>query len=489
MLYYREKIILSILEEFNNILSRTQLQKYLFLFTRMQNESSYNFIPYNFGCFSFQASKDLEHLQKDKLIYLNEEWNLSPVKKSYKDMLTNEDRLILYKIRRNYKHLSQRELVRQVYLDYPYYTIHSTIKDEMLSKEEQAEIEKYIEDNYSLNDETPALFTIGYEGISFEAYINKLIQNNIKVLIDVRKNPFSHKYGFSKSILASVVNKMGIKYVHIPELGIITEKRKKLETMEDYRALFDEYETTLPSKESYLREILNYMDKYKRIALTCFEMDGSLYQNKFNKITSIRNSVIGDKFQFCDITYVSESKPLDASRFMPAGLSDIVFQDEIDGLEFIMENENRSLEKHICWEYEKEARLLLYPTYAWVMGKHIEFTKEERLFYYEPTQLVGIILGALMDENDKARIKEIVKRNNRKIAETHKEGAIFDFVLFEASMLNSRREVSVQPIEIYRWGDVITKDNKDFNSRYQDWNNGWALVFNGNGGACRQQFS
>lgn len=273
MLYYREKIILSILEEFNNILSRTQLQKYLFLFTRMQNESSYDFIPYNFGCFSFQASKDLEHLQKDKLIYLNEEWNLSPVKKSYKDMLTNEDRLILYKIRRNYKHLSQRELVRQVYLDYPYYTIHSTIKDEMLSKEEQAEIEKYIEENYSLNDESPALFTIGYEGISFEAYINKLIQNNIKVLIDVRKNPFSHKYGFSKSILASVVNKMGIKYVHIPELGIITEKRKKLETMEDYRALFDEYETTLPSKESYLREILNYMDKYKRIALTCFEMD------------------------------------------------------------------------------------------------------------------------------------------------------------------------------------------------------------------------
>ena len=233
----------------------------------------------------------------------------------------------------------------------------------------------------------------------------------------------------------------------------------------------------------------HYASQHKGYCLIFKEMDGSLYQNKFNKITSIRNSVIGDKFQFCDITYVSESKPLDASRFMPAGLSDIVFQDEIDGLEFIMENENRSLEKHICWEYEKEARLLLYPTYAWVMGKHIEFTKEERLFYYEPTQLVGIILGALMDENDKARIKEIVKRNNRKIAETHKEGAIFDFVLFEASMLNSRREVSVQPIEIYRWGDVITKDNKDFNSRYQDWNNGWALVFNGNGGACRQQFS
>ena len=273
MLYYREKIILSILEEFNGKLSRTQLQKYLFLFTRMQNEPSYDFMPYNFGCYSFQASKDLEHLQKDHLIYHNEEWNLAPVKKSYKDMLTNEDRLVLYKIRKNYKHLSQRELVRQVYLDYPYYTIHSTIKEEMLSKEEQACIDKYIENHYSLNDETPTLFTIGYEGISFEMYLNKLIQCNIKLLIDVRKNPFSHKYGFSKGILASIVNKMGIKYVHIPELGIITEKRKKLETINDYKALFDEYEKTLPSKESYLREIIDYMDKYKRIALTCFEKD------------------------------------------------------------------------------------------------------------------------------------------------------------------------------------------------------------------------
>ena len=50
-------------------------------------------------------------------------------------------------------------------------------------------------------------------------------------------------------------------------------RRLKLKTIDDYKSLFDEYETTLPSKESYLREILNYMDKYKRVALTCFEKD------------------------------------------------------------------------------------------------------------------------------------------------------------------------------------------------------------------------
>lgn len=271
MLYYREKIILSLLEEFNGSLGKTQLQKYLFLFTRMQQEPSYDFIPYNYGCFSFQANKDLEHLQNDKLIVDNDGWKITPAKKSYKDTLNDEDRKILFKIRKEYKDLSTNSLVKKVYLDYPYYTIFSTIKDEVLSKDEQDDINKIIDKNYNLSDTSTTLFTIGYEGISFETYLNKLIENNIKVLIDVRKNPFSHKYGFSKNTLASVVTKLNIKYVHIPELGIISEKRQKLETLEDYKILFDEYEKTLPNKHAYLQKILNYVNEYGRVALTCFE--------------------------------------------------------------------------------------------------------------------------------------------------------------------------------------------------------------------------
>lgn len=273
MLYYREKIILSLLEEFDNTLGKTQLQKYLFLFTRLQQQPAYDFVPYNYGCFSFQANKDLEHLQRDKLISLDEEWKLEPTTKPYKDMLTNEDRQILFKIRKNYKHLNTHDLVRQVYLNHPYYTIHSTIKDSVLTKEEQSSIDKIVNENYGINDTDTILFTIGYEGISFENYINKLIQNNIKVLVDVRKNPFSHKYGFSKNTLSTVVSKLGIKYVHIPELGIVTEKRRKLETQEDYNLLFDEYETTLPDKEEYLNIILEQLKGHGRVALTCFEKD------------------------------------------------------------------------------------------------------------------------------------------------------------------------------------------------------------------------
>lgn len=63
------------------------------------------------------------------------------------------------------------------------------------------------------------LFTIGYEGSSLDGYLNRLIKNNVRTLIDLRRNPLSRKYGFSKKTLAETVKKLGIDYVHIPELA------------------------------------------------------------------------------------------------------------------------------------------------------------------------------------------------------------------------------------------------------------------------------
>ena len=47
----------------------------------------------------------------------------------------------------------------------------------------------------------------------------------IGLLCDVRKNPLSRKFGFSKKKLKHITETVGIKYVHIPELGIESDKR------------------------------------------------------------------------------------------------------------------------------------------------------------------------------------------------------------------------------------------------------------------------
>jgi uncharacterized protein (DUF488 family) len=116
------------------------------------------------------------------------------------------------------------------------------------------------------------LFTIGYEGISLEEYLNRLLKNDVKVLVDVRNNPLSQKFGFSKSLLSACCNKLDIEYFHFAEVGILSVERKALENQSDYDTLFDSYRAnTLPRTVATQRQILSLLVEKQRIALTCFE--------------------------------------------------------------------------------------------------------------------------------------------------------------------------------------------------------------------------
>ena len=118
------------------------------------------------------------------------------------------------------------------------------------------------------------LFTIGYEGLSLEAYINKLIINDIRLLCDVRKNAYSQKYGFCKAQLETACRGVDIKYIHVPQLGINSDQRQDLRSQKDYDILFDIYErTTLKENADALNYVSGLIDSEKRVALTCFEKD------------------------------------------------------------------------------------------------------------------------------------------------------------------------------------------------------------------------
>jgi len=58
-MFYRRKIILSLLQLFDNKIDKISLQKLLFLFTKGQKKAEYDFIPYLYGCYSYSASADL----------------------------------------------------------------------------------------------------------------------------------------------------------------------------------------------------------------------------------------------------------------------------------------------------------------------------------------------------------------------------------------------------------------------------------------------
>ena len=123
-----------------------------------------------------------------------------------------------------------------------------------------------------MNHSEQILFTIGYEGKSIEAFIDSLIKNDVRLLCDVRKNPFSRKPGFSKKMLEHTTQTAGINYIHIPELGIEREKRNSLKTPEDQQRLFEDYAKSLPDQKALLDEVYMLLQSNARIALMCYEL-------------------------------------------------------------------------------------------------------------------------------------------------------------------------------------------------------------------------
>lgn len=63
-MYYRRKILLALLEVFDNKLEKISLQKLLMLVSKQQEKPDFHFVPYKFGCFSFQANADLVTMTK-----------------------------------------------------------------------------------------------------------------------------------------------------------------------------------------------------------------------------------------------------------------------------------------------------------------------------------------------------------------------------------------------------------------------------------------
>ncbi|MEY4550399.1 MAG: hypothetical protein RL685_6594, partial [Pseudomonadota bacterium] len=119
---------------------------------------------------------------------------------------------------------------------------------------------------------TCALLTIGYEGQ--DEYLGLLREAGVTLLADVRRNPISRKKGFSKSTLAQSCASLGIRYEHLPELGIASEKRKNLSTQAAVDALFAEYERDwLPTQGAALAKLRAWIDAGEQVALTCFECE------------------------------------------------------------------------------------------------------------------------------------------------------------------------------------------------------------------------
>jgi len=221
----RQKVLLAILESIDKPLNPTSFIKLAFL---LREESClaeycvyYDFVPYKFGPFSFALYRELEALRRDGYVATGDiQMKLADTARSQTQEVVNE---LPQRMRREismvvarHSRQSQKQLLKSVYERFPWYTINSELVDLLPKKKTTRPIA------------SPAVYTIGYEGKSIDRFYDDLIQAGIERVLDVRCNPVSRKYGFAGRSLKDIGSKLGLNYVHMPELGISSRKRANL---------------------------------------------------------------------------------------------------------------------------------------------------------------------------------------------------------------------------------------------------------------------
>jgi uncharacterized protein (DUF488 family) len=267
-MFTRRKILLALLEACGSELTNTDMEKLLFAYCAENRQNYYDFFPYKFGCFSFHSYQDKRVLTKQGFLAEKDSFKLKNHQSHLCNVASDERKRIELFAQRT-RNLRGKKLIRYIYVNYPYYASRSEIKKKVLDTQELLAVEASAN-----SDQSICLMTIGYEGLTIDAYINKLIRHNITLVIDVRRNPISMKYGFSKTRFRDYLDRAGIKYEHIPALGINSSQRKNLNTKKDYKALFKKYSSeSLPQRGEELCQIHKLINERKRVALTCFEAE------------------------------------------------------------------------------------------------------------------------------------------------------------------------------------------------------------------------
>lgn len=260
----RQKLLILLLKLADRPVSRTELTKWCFLL-RSESETSggqafYDFVPYLYGPFSFALYQEAEKLvtQNYLLDHGDNHWSLNTqvaasVGTPGKDIERDAKRLLS-----RFEKQDTASLVDYVYERYPAFTVNSKLR--RLEARQEAK---------------PAVFTAGYEGLSIDSFLNLLVVSGVRRLIDVRNNPIARRYGFHKSTLQRLTERLEIDYVHVPELGIRSEDRQSLVDQDAYDSLFDKYENTVLQREFRAIQQVTRLVMELPSVLVCMEAEPS----------------------------------------------------------------------------------------------------------------------------------------------------------------------------------------------------------------------
>ncbi len=254
--------------------TKIQLTKFAFLFRQFVGTATgltYEFVPYKFGPFSFALYREMDSLAAEGLVCLpSADLTCYTIPKEAEARAHAEVEKLprlswpgIRDIGTRYGALNHDKLLRTVYDEYPWFAQNSERQDLVSTPTPPA------------TRASAAAYTVGYEGKCIDGFLAGLLRAGMHRIIDVRRNPISRKYGFAKSTLSRSLEKLGIEYTHIPELGIPSEERRELSSPSSYQLLLNRYENHFLPKESINVRRVAELLREKPSALLCMERDAA----------------------------------------------------------------------------------------------------------------------------------------------------------------------------------------------------------------------
>lgn len=262
----RQRTILKLFGTADCPVPATKLQKYAFLLrheTLLGRDSAfYDFLPYKYGPYSFAAQREVEALTAyGYLSIYGSSLTLTPLGAREAVNVDSDTARAVLTIVSKYGKIGLQPLLKDVYARYPWYARNSELKELVPCGAKEPK------------NAPVAVYTIGYEGRSVDGFLDKLLHSGIRRIVDVRANPVSMKFGFAKSSLSGLAAKLGIGYVHCPELGIPSIHRKQAQTKTDFLKLFNYYESQiLPAQDNDAAKVAELMKAMPSVLL-CMERE------------------------------------------------------------------------------------------------------------------------------------------------------------------------------------------------------------------------
>ena len=247
----QEYTLAFVLSSLKKDIQRIDLNNLLaFISANIAHENSFDFVMSNSGIFSYELENTIKRFKEKRILNANGIVSIENIDEisSRAQRVRVDDQMNILK------------LIKEFY----------TNPQDSLSK---------IADLYTQSAkhaQKNTIFTAGYEGVSVDSFILRILNAGIKNIVDVRCNPISRKFGFSKGQLSGFCESVNLAYSHIPALGIPSESRKSLTCKNDYQVLFAEYERTILENTNQEQENLIEVAYAAPTVLICFEADKNM---------------------------------------------------------------------------------------------------------------------------------------------------------------------------------------------------------------------